>query len=148
MAAVARPAPRRRSAAPAALLLLLLAAAASSAAAVSLDAVLANTTVIPFDLLENPLASAATSGGRALLAAQLDEWKRSGRYTQIANPDMPDRRSSTGQVAIHAALIPGTYKIILFGRNLPLSGPKSTPEPGVGGNVSTVYDVKVLQFCS
>lgn len=63
-------------------------------------------------------------------------------------PRLPDKRSSTGQVAIHAALIPGTYKIILWGRNLPKSGPKSVPEPGmgepgVGGNVSAVYDVKV-----
>jgi hypothetical protein len=61
----------------------------------------------------------------------------------LASSTKTDRHSSTGQVAIHAALIPGTYKIILFGRNLPLSGPKSKPEPGVGGNVSTVYDVKV-----
>lgn len=68
-------------------------------------------------------------------------------HTQVTQPThthpCTDRRSSTGQVAIHAALIPGTYKILLFGRNLPLSGPKSVPEPGVGGNVSTVYDVKV-----
>jgi hypothetical protein len=49
-------------------------------------------------------------------------------------------------VAIHAALIPASYKIILWGRNLPLTGPKSVPEPGIGsngGNVSTVFDVKV-----
>jgi hypothetical protein len=49
-------------------------------------------------------------------------------------------------VAIHAALVPGTYKIILFGRNLPLSGSKSVPEPGVGGNVSTLYDAKVRRI--
>lgn len=53
-----------------------------------------------------------------------------------------DGRSSTGQVAIHAALLPGTYKVLLFGRNLPKSGPKSTAEPNVYGNVSTVYDVQ------
>lgn len=52
-----------------------------------------------------------------------------------------DGRSSTGQVAIHSVLLPYSYKVLLFGRNLPKSGPKSTPEPGVGGNVSTVYDV-------
>jgi hypothetical protein len=46
-------------------------------------------------------------------------------------------------VAIHSVLLPQSYKILVFGRNLPLSGPKSKPEPGVGGNVSTVYDVKV-----
>ncbi len=56
--------------------------------------------------------------------------------------DGADRRSSTGQVAIHAVLLPETYKILLAGRNLPKSGPKSIPERGVGGNVSTVYDVK------
>lgn len=102
---------------------------------------LANTTTIPVDLLENPFSGS----GRSLLADpnnKWDEWKRIGRYTQIANPEMPDRHSSTGQVAIHAALLPGTYKILIFGRNLPLSGPKAKPEPGVGGNVSTVYDVK------
>jgi hypothetical protein len=44
-------------------------------------------------------------------------------------------------VAIHSVLLPFSYKILLFGRNLPTSGPKSQPEPRVGGNVSTVYDV-------
>jgi hypothetical protein len=38
-------------------------------------------------------------------------------------------------------LLPYSYKVLLFGRNLPKSGPKSQPEPNVGGNVSTVYDV-------
>ncbi|KAI8472424.1 MAG: hypothetical protein J3K34DRAFT_414131 [Monoraphidium minutum] len=103
---------------------------------------LANTTVIPFDLLHNPFAGK----GRALLASdaagQWEEWKRIGRYSEIANPKMPDRHSSTGQVAIHSVLLPQSYKILLFGRNLPLSGPKAKGEPGVGGNVSTVYDVK------
>ena len=109
-----------------------------------LSAMLANTTVVPFDLLHDPFAGADGGPGRSLLAEmQWDQFKQIGRYAEIANPDMPDRHSSTGQVAIHAALIPGTYKIILFGRNLPLSGPKSKPEPNVGGNVSTVYDVKV-----
>jgi hypothetical protein len=57
-----------------------------------------------------------------------------------------DGRSSTGQVAIHSALLPGTYKILLFGRNLPKSGIKSTPEPNVYGNVSTVYDVQTGSY--
>lgn len=38
-------------------------------------------------------------------------------------------------------LLPQSYKVLIAGRNLPKSGPKSTPEPNVGGNVSTVYDV-------
>ncbi|GBF98436.1 hypothetical protein Rsub_11081 [Raphidocelis subcapitata] len=128
----------RRAAARGLALLSLLSAAGFAAAGWS--EMLANTTTIPLELLHNPFEG---HGGRSLLASQqFDEWKKIGRYSEIANPDMSDKHSSTGQVAIHAALIPGTYKIILFGRNLPLSGPKSNPEPGVGGNVSTVYNVQ------
>lgn len=147
-----RPPPGRGRGASLALMAMVLLAAAQHnlfAAAASYSAMLRNTTVVPFDLLDDPFAGldAAPHGpGRALLAeqaaAQWGGFQSAGRYTEISNPDMPDKRSSTGQVAIHAALIPGTYKIILFGRNLPLSGPKSVPEPGVGGNVSTVYDAK------
>lgn len=57
-----------------------------------------------------------------------------------------DQRSSTGQVAIHAALLPESYRIILAGRNLPRFGPKSIPEPRLYGNVSTVYDVKTGNY--
>lgn len=68
------------------------------------------------------------------------------RHTQLklllTTSKHTDGRSSTGQVAIHAALLPGTYKVLLFGRNLPKSGLKSTAEPNVYGNVSTVYDVQ------
>jgi hypothetical protein len=78
---------------------------------------------------------------RALLAAS-DQWRDTGRYALLRNPEMPGRRSSTGQVAIHSVLIPGTYKILIAGRNLPKNGPKSIPEPQVGGNVSTIYDAK------
>jgi hypothetical protein len=45
-------------------------------------------------------------------------------------------------VAIHAFLLPESYKVVIAGRNLPKQGPMSVPEPGVGGNVSTIYDVK------
>lgn len=55
-------------------------------------------------------------------------------------------RSSTGTTAIHAILIPGTYKILLFGRNLPKYGLKAVAEPSIGGNVSTVYDVKTGRY--
>lgn len=61
-------------------------------------------------------------------------------------PHPADGGSSTGQVAIHAALLPGTYKVLLFGRNLPKSGLKSTPEPNIYGNVSTVYDVQTGNY--
>lgn len=59
---------------------------------------------------------------------------------------MPDGRSSTGQVAIHAVLLPRSYKVLIFGRNLPKSGPKSIPEPRVGGNVSVVFDVSTGDY--
>jgi hypothetical protein len=66
--------------------------------------------------------------------------------SNLSNHPAADGRSSTGQVAIHAALLPGTYKVLLFGRNLPKSGLKSTPEPNVYGNVSTVYDVQTGNY--
>lgn len=103
-----------------------------------------NSTVLNAELLEDPHLPSSSSSGRQLLAMQAQKWamyQQQGRYAVIKNPSMPDSRSSTGQVAIHSVLLPYSYKVLLFGRNLPKSGPKSTPEPGVGGNVSTVYDV-------
>jgi hypothetical protein len=79
---------------------------------------------------------------RRALRASNDQWRDTGRYAVLRNPDMPDGRSSTGQVAIHAVLLPNSYRILIAGRNLPKSGPKSIPEPQVYGNVSTVYDAK------
>ncbi|KIZ03620.1 glyoxal or galactose oxidase [Monoraphidium neglectum] len=128
------------AAAVAMVLAVLVSASGAAHASAAYELRLANTSAIPFHLLDNPF-----KGGRALLAdpkEQWEEWERIGRYSQIANPQMPDKHSSTGQVAIHSVLLPQSYKILVFGRNLPLSGPKSKPEPGVGGNVSTVYDVK------
>lgn len=61
----------------------------SAQASNSFAKMLANTTVIPSDLLDNPFA-----GGRALLAdanPKWDEWRRIGRYSQIANPQMSGR---------------------------------------------------------
>jgi hypothetical protein len=80
---------------------LALACAAGAHAHPGLNRLLANTTTIPLHLLENPFAggAGALGGGkaagrplRALLeepAAVLEEWKKIGRYTEIANPDMP-----------------------------------------------------------
>jgi hypothetical protein len=86
--------------------------------------------------------------GRHLMAdsRKLQAVGQEGRYVLIKNPTMQDGRSSTGQVAIHAALLPGTYKVLLFGRNLPKKGLKSDPEPNVYGNVSTVYDVQTGNY--
>eukprot|EP00877_Chromochloris_zofingiensis_P010557 jgi/Chrzof1/5755/Cz16g14190.t1 len=89
-----------------------------------------NSTVIHHRLLRT------SSKGQSSPA----DWKAVGRYVLINNPKLG--RSSTGQVAIHAMLVPSSYKIVIAGRNLPKKGPKSVPEPGVGGNVSTIWDAK------
>ncbi|KAF8059661.1 CA1 [Scenedesmus sp. PABB004] len=157
-----RPAAMRAAAALAACCCCCLAAAAAAAAAAAtapwagdlegpeqlaayVAGLHANSTVLPASLLAEP---ALGLRGRALLAAAQDvgAWQAKGRYVVIQNPSMPDRRSSTGQVAIHSVLLPGSYRILLFGRNLPKAGPKSTPEPRVGGNVSTVYDVRTGDY--
>jgi hypothetical protein len=95
-------APRRAAAAAAAALALALAlACAGGAAAASYSELLANSTVIPGHLLENPFA--AGKGRRALLAdaaaSQFDEYRRIGRYSVISNPDMPGAR---GRGAVRA----------------------------------------------
>lgn len=62
----------------------------AAAAGFSYSALLANTTTLPLELLEDPFA--APGADRALLedgGSQWDEWKRIGRYSQIANPMMP-----------------------------------------------------------
>jgi len=89
-------------------------------------------------------AAALSSSRRRALQAASDRWRDQGRYVVLRNPDMPGSRSSTGQVAIHAVLLPGpgSYRILIAGRNLPKQGPKSAPEPNVYGNVSTIYDAK------
>jgi len=66
----------------------------AAAHAYSYSQMLANTTTIPLHLLENPFAASSRgpkgSRQRSLQATnQWDEWKRIGRYTEIANPDMP-----------------------------------------------------------
>eukprot|EP00879_Flechtneria_rotunda_P020263 GHRR01021311.1.p1 GENE.GHRR01021311.1~~GHRR01021311.1.p1 ORF type:complete len:215 (+),score=33.30 GHRR01021311.1:423-1067(+) len=99
-----------------------------------------NSTVLDTSLLHSQLEFAS----RQLLydGAIWAKYQQQGRYAIIKNPSMPDQHSSTGQVAIHAVLLPESYKILIFGRNIPKSGPKSQPEPHVYGNVSTVYDAK------
>lgn len=86
----ARAAPRRAARGLLAAALLLAAAAAARAAGSFFEEALANTTVVPLHLLDNPF-----KGGRALLAdpaQKWDEWKRIGRYTEIANPKMAGAR--------------------------------------------------------
>jgi hypothetical protein len=78
------------AAAVAMVLAVLVSASGAAHASAAYELRLANTSAIPFHLLDNPF-----KGGRALLAdpkEQWEEWERIGRYSQIANPQMPGER--------------------------------------------------------
>jgi hypothetical protein len=85
---------RQRGGGAVALLLCALLAAGARAASFSYSQRLANTTTIPLSLLHDPFADGARGGGggrmlRAQMDGAWDEWKKIGRYSQIANPEMP-----------------------------------------------------------
>eukprot|EP00798_Chlamydomonas_sp_ICE-L_P029052 gene29052-32254_t len=59
-----------------------------------------------------------------------------GAYQLAMNPETGN--SSTGIVATHCVLIPGTHKVLLFSRQI--NTDLSPTEPGMANSVSSVYD--------
>lgn len=153
-AAIADVPARRAAAAAAAASAASDAGAAQTAAAVEVDATAASANTTAADAGAAATTNSRRRRRRALLQATGAD-ALIGRFEQIPNPQLGGR-SSTGSLAIHAALVPTTTKLLVWGRQQP------TYEPGMTTDgtpeVASLYDwragtyvkapMRLAPFCS